>query len=109
MDKDRIKKGIEAYKNQQNVLLRLIRKTKGLTESKFDELFQSREFVRRVRFNKFGVNGDAFLLGMGVNGGTLWAETIELLQNMIAIDLVDTKYNDNNEIVYVLPKQGGVQ
>ena len=97
MNNDEIKKGIAAYKNQQNVLLRLIRKTGGLTASKFDDLFR-----KRRRLSSCAISGDSFILGMGINGGNIWSENLELLQLMIRIDLVDTKRNEHNEIVYVL-------
>ena len=101
MSKDEIRKGIAAYKHEQNVLLRLIRKTGGLTESKFDELFYRREFRKRTKPRISEIYGDSFILGMGMNGGTIWAEYLDLLQYMMAIDLVDTKRNKDNEIVYI--------
>ena len=101
MNKDEIRKGIAAYKHEQNVLLRLIRKTGGLTEGKFDELFYGREFRKRTRLRRSGLYGDSYILGMGSNGGTLWAEYLDLLQYMMAVDLVDTKRNNDNEIVYI--------
>ena len=102
MNKDEIRKGIAAYKYEQNVLLRLIRKTGGLTESKFDELFHGREFRKRTRLRRSGLYGDSYILGMGMNGGTIWAEYLDLLQYMMAVDLVDARRNKDNEIVYIL-------
>jgi hypothetical protein len=102
MTKDEIRKGIAGYKKQQYILLRLIRKSGGLTETKFDELFRGREFRKRPRLSSCGISVDSFILGMGVNGWNLWAKNLELLQMMMAIDLVDTHRNENNEIVYTL-------
>ena len=102
MTKDEIRKGIAAYDRQQKVLMRLIRITGGLTESKFDELFKGREFRKRVPLSPCGITGDSFILGCGVNGGNMWAENLELLQMMMAIDLIDTHRNEKNEIVYTL-------
>lgn len=98
------KDGIQAYSKEQKLLLRLIKFTKGLTESKFDELFIDREFKRRLRFHP--MTGDSFILGMGQNGDNEWAFHLDLLQHMMAINLIDTKRNEHNEIVYVLPDGG---
>ena len=102
MNKDEIRKGIAAYEKRQQVLMRLIRKTGGLTETKFDELFLGREWRKIVRFSAAPITGDSFILGAGINGFNMWAENLELLQMMIAIDLIDSSKNDNGEIVYTL-------
>ena len=101
MNKDEIRKGIECYKHEQQVLLRLIRKSGGLTASKFDKLFQGREFKKRTKLHKHGLSGDSFILGIGANGFNMWSENLDLLQRMIAVDLVDTVRNKKDEIVYV--------
>ena len=100
MNKDEIRKGIAAYKHEQEVLLRLIRKSGGLTESKFDELFYLREFRKRTKLRVSGLEGDSFILGIGVNGGSMWAEYLDLLQYMVACDLVYVRRNRLGEIVY---------
>jgi len=104
MNKKEIEKGIAAYKYEQEVLLRLIRKTNGLTERKFDKLFHGRELRKRTRLRRSGLYGDSFILGVGMNGGTMWAEYLDLLQYMVLSGLVDTKRNKRNEIVYILTK-----
>jgi hypothetical protein len=48
-----------------------------------------------------GITGDTFILGMGMNGGNLWAEMLELLQIMVALGMVDTK-TENGAVVYSL-------
>lgn len=102
MNKEEIKKGIAGYGYEQKRLLRLIRKTGGLSASKFDELFRENEYKQIRRLCHRGITGDTFLLGIGVNGFNLWAETLDLMQHMMAIDLIDTKRNEDNEIVYIL-------
>lgn len=87
--KQRIRKGIESYKHRQNVLLRLIRMQKGLTSEKFDEIFRGREYRKRCR--RIPIAGDSFLLGITENGFNEWTWHLELLQLMIAIDLVEVK------------------
>ena len=100
MNKDEIRKGIAAYKHEQEVLLRLIRKTYGLTESKFNELFYRREFRKRTKLRVSGLKGDSFILGIGINGGSMWAEYLDLLQYMVLLDLVYVRRNRQGEIVY---------
>lgn len=100
MDIKEIKKGIAYYSREQTVLMRLIRKLNGLSSSKFDELFQGREYRKHVKLRP--ISGDSFMLGVASNGFTEWAWWLELLQYMMAIDLVDTKRVDG-ELVYILP------
>jgi len=101
MNKEKIIAGIAGYRQEQQVLLRLIRKTGGLTSSKFDELFRGREYRKRMKIRP--ISGDSFLLGMGQNGGNEWAFYLELLQHMMAIGLVVTISNKTDEITYGLP------
>lgn len=101
MDKETIKKGISGYQREQQALLRLVRKPGGLAASKFDDLFRGREYRKRVKIRP--TPGDSFILGMGVNGGTEWAFYLDLLQHMMAIDLIDTIRNEKDEITYVMP------
>lgn len=91
MDKAQIAKGIAAYKHEQQVLLRLLKKKKGFTEKEFDHWFRGREYRKRVLFRRHGITGDSFILGMGINGGNMWAKYLELLQMMMTLDLVDAK------------------
>ncbi len=110
MNKEKIeetKKGISAYHREQKVLLRLIRLTKGLTQTRFDELFHARTLGggKPMMFHS-GVSGDSFVLG-GMNGElSPWSWNLDLLQHMMSIGLVDTKRNEKDEIVYVLPVEG---
>ena len=101
MDIEKIKNGIAAYHKEQEVLLRLIRLTEGLTETRFDELFRGREYRKSIPFHP--MSGDSFILGAGWNGLNEWAWQLDLLQHMMAIGLVDTTRNDKDEIVYILP------
>lgn len=104
---EEIKKGIANYHREQKVLLRLIRLTKGLTQTKFDELFYKRGLggTKGVMINSAGVSGDSFLLG-GMNGESVpWSWYLDLLQHMVEVGLVDTKRNEKDEIVYILPNE----
>ena len=94
-----IKAGIAAYDKEQEALLELIRKTNGLTASKFDETFSGAMLFSP----RGGIEGDSFMLGLGQNGFTEWAWQLDLLQHMMSIGLVDTTTNEDNEIVYILP------
>ena len=99
-----LKKGIADYSHEQKLLLRLIRMSNGLTQTKFDELFMDIECRKRVKLRGIPTM-HSFILGMGINGGNEWAWHLDLLQIMMEIGLVDTKRNEKNEIVYILPKE----
>lgn len=88
LDEDEIRRGIAAYKYEQNMLLRLIRLKKGLSSDDFDRLFSGVRFTRRLRMRP--VSGDSFLLG-GMNGEHSWQWWLELLQHMVRLDLVDVR------------------
>jgi hypothetical protein len=102
LNKQKIINGISAYSREQKVLLRLIDRSGGLTQSKFDELFIGREWRRGLHAHP--IDGDSFLLGASlVNGGTEWAFYLDLQQHMMMVGSVDTIRNDKNEIVYIRP------
>lgn len=115
MSKSDIKRGISAYGHEQAVLLRLIRKHGKLTASMFDKVFTNRpsryssgicNFHRNgkpviTKLSGVGISGDSYMLGMGANGFTPWAWWLDLLQHMMAIDLVNAK-TENGEVVYSL-------
>jgi len=88
-------KGIAAYAHEQQVLLRLLRKRGQFTADEFDEWLYGREWRRPLRMHP--IKGDSFLLG-GVTGGARdwW---LDLLQHMMALDLVDAK-TENGVVVY---------
>ena len=102
MDKQAIEKGIAAYKHEQQVLLRLLRKKNGFTEKDFDRWFKGREYRRRVFLTGHEITGDSFILGMGINGGNMWAEYLELMQMMMAVNLIDAT-TENGLIHYRIP------
>ena len=52
-----------------------------------------------------GVSGDAFLLGGMEGDSDPWAWYLDLLQHMIPVGLIDTKRNEKDEIVYILPEK----
>ena len=103
MDKTEIEKGIAAYKHERQVLLRLLRKRGQFTEHEFDKWFRGREFRKHCPLTGDGVTGDSFLLGIGQNGFSLWAKYLDLMQHMMAIDLIDAK-TENGIVVYSLMK-----
>ncbi len=102
INKQKLEKGIAAYSHEQEILLRLIRKTGGLTETKFDDLFRMRECKKSVSLRVVPVTKETFVLG-GVSYG-IWGQYLEILQVMMELGLVGTTRNDANEIVYILPK-----
>lgn len=98
---DEIRKGIAAYAHEQRVLLRLLRKRSSFTENEFDRWFRSREWKRPLRPR--GITGDAFILGMGVNGGNEWAKYLDLIQHMMRLGLIAAK--TINGVVTYFPGQ----
>lgn len=88
-EKERIVSGIAAYKKSQNLLLRILRRYKSFSENDFDRWFRNerRYFVPLG----MGCDGDSFILGMGLNGGTYWAFMLDLMQKMMMIGLIKTK------------------
>lgn len=95
--REKLRKGIAPYHHEQTVLLRLLRKRGQFTEREFDQWFRGREW-RRPRF-RFFMEGDSFILG-GLGGER--DKWLDLLQVMMALDLVDAK-TENRVIVYRLP------
>lgn len=81
--------GILAYHHEQRLLLRLLRKRRSFTSDEFDRWLIGREYKRR-RLYMPAIEGDSFILGVGVNGGTVWAFMLELLQIMMQMGLVTT-------------------
>ena len=104
--KERIRKGIAAYRQEQKMLIQLISKYGGLSQSKFDEIFQNRELKSPIRKSLGHVSGESFILGLSETGvGGAREFHLDLLQHMIAIDLIDTKRNEKGEIIYILRKK----
>ncbi len=92
-----IRRGLAAYTHEQEVLLRLIRKLGGLTESKFDELFLGRGMRRPTPPRP--ISGDSYLLG-----GLLqceWSRHLELLQYMVSLGDVTTTRDADGELIYL--------
>jgi hypothetical protein len=99
--KAKIAKGIAAYAHEQQLFIRLLRRRGSFTEREFDKWFRNREWTRPRLYPSHGICGDSFILGMGVNGGNLWAFMLDLLQHMRAIGLVKTSTVDGL-VVYSL-------
>lgn len=98
MTKSEIRAGIAAYHRAQQVFLRLLRKRGSFTEQEFDAWFKDREF-RRPTLSNSVIHEDSFILGIGLNGGTFWAEMLDLLQYMMILELVDAR-RENGVLVY---------
>ena len=98
---EQIRKGIAAYKHEQAVIVRLLRKRKQFTELEFDRWFKWREYRRHVPLRGGDIMGDSFILGMGINGGNIWATYLDLMQHMMAIGIVDAK-TENGIVTYKL-------
>lgn len=110
----RLNKGIAAYDHERNVLLRLLRKHGVFSSQQFDLWFdRGREKHKTMRMHRYNVgrrhsmrhqwfNGETFILGAGINGGTYWAKMLHLLQIMIDIGEVDVGRNHKGIIVYSL-------
>jgi hypothetical protein len=100
---EEIKKGIAAYDHEQRVFIRLLRRRGTFTEKEFDSWFSGRKFRKR-RVHRF--SRDTFILGIGINGGTLWAEMLDLLKMMVVQRVVDAKTVDG-VVTYSLVLVGG--
>jgi len=90
---ERVKRGIAAYAHEQAVLIRLLKQRGSFTEIEFDRWFRGREW-RRPRFRAHAITGDTFILGIGQNGGNMWAEWLEILQYMAILGVVETSTVD---------------
>lgn len=99
--KERLIKGIAAYKHEQTLLLRLLRKSGRFTSVQFDTWFYSRK-RRFKRLPKSGITGETFMLG-GF-GGDPRNKMLDLIQIMVCIGLVAT-HTEDHMIVYTLPKK----
>ena len=100
---EKLRHGIAAYSHEQKVLLRLIRKSGELTETKFDELFNGREHRKPGKLCGTGISGDSILLGIGINGFNEWAWWLELLQCLVSLKEVNTCMVDG-KVIYSLPQ-----
>lgn len=100
MNDEKLRRGIDAYRHEQKVFLRLLRKRGSFTEHDFDRWLRGREWKRPCSKARY-LTGDTFLLGMGMNGGTLWAKMLELLQIMQALGMINTR-TENGAVVYLI-------
>lgn len=102
MDVEQIRKGIEPYAHERAVLLRLLRKRGGsFTAPDFDRWFVGLEFRRPHNVKLKFLPEDGFILGVGRNGGTIWARTLHLLQILCALEDVEECMIDD-VVVYTL-------
>lgn len=97
-NRDSILRGIEAYRHEQEVFLRLLRKKGSFTEKEFDRWFIGREFRRPAKARP--ITRDTLILGIAKNGGSLWAEMLDLLIIMVRLGTVRTKINSEGLITY---------
>lgn len=102
-DKDRILRGIAAYKPMQEEIKQAIRDHGGrLTEDEFDAEFSSFRVVTGKNGQKMTITrpltispimGDSFMLGT-INGDFTQQQYLHLAQLMIAADLLDAETED---------------
>ncbi len=112
-DQEKILKGIKAYRREQKILLRLIRKNKeGLSDSKFDRLFSDfKETItgngntiqtrRPPKLRFFGFQRESFILG-NLTPYCEWEKWLHLLQLMCAAGLVKM-VKEGGHIYYRIP------
>ena len=107
---EKLKKGIAAYDHEQKVFLRLLRKRSSFTSKEFDLWFSTgREKHQDKRMSRYAsrfqwFDGNTFILGAGINGGSYWSKMLNLLQIMLDIGEVDVR-DDDGMVVYFLPNQ----
>lgn len=96
-----LRDGIAAYRKEQDIILRLLRRRGQFTASEFDTWF-GRWGNKRPRIRCRAYSPKAFILGVGANGGTEWAFFLDLIQHMIPLGLVEAR-KIKGEIVYSTP------
>jgi hypothetical protein len=96
---ERTRRGIAAYSHERKALLRLLRKRGSFSERDFDSWLRMREFRRPMKISP--MTGDTFILGVGINGGNMWALWLDLLQQMMVLGEVDAR-TERGIIVYRL-------
>jgi len=107
-DKEQIKKGIEAYKHRQNIILRIVRKHKELHQDEFDNIFSDYRttvengafYHKSRRLYLEALTRDTYILGGLLQGE--YSKWLHLTQLMIMIGLIKTKMK-NKKVVYYLP------
>ena len=106
---DKVRLGIAAYRHEQELILRVIRKHRHrLTEREFDRIFtdtkkrrgpDGRVLVTRANRHCFrALTGSTFILGgMFPRYRTVM---LDLTQHMVALGLVNTSTNEQGQVVY---------
>jgi hypothetical protein len=106
---DKVRLGIAAYRREQALILRVIRKHRHrLTERDFDRIFtdikrrrgpDGRVLTTRANRNRFrALTGDTFILG-GMSP-RYRSFMLDLTQHMVALGLVKTSTNEHGQVVY---------
>lgn len=113
MAKEEILEGIKGYSYEQEVLLRLIRKSpNGLTDTKFDKLFSDEKETidskgdvvrtrKSPRIRVMGYHRKSFILG-NLNSFCVWEKYLDLLQLMCRAGLV-TADKEDGHVIYRMP------
>ena len=96
--------GLETYRHDISVLLRLIRKLGVLTEDKFDDLYQSPR-----RGKAYAVGGDTLILGICSQGMSDWSIHLDLLLRLVEYGAVNTSTNSDGLVVYSLGESANEQ
>lgn len=101
LNPEELKKNIDAYKYEQEVLKRLIRKRGELSEKKFDLLFLNRS-VRRPKVRFCGMTEHSVILGnLSLDD---WSKWLHLLQIMVAMRSIDVG-TDKDGVFYTINRE----
>jgi hypothetical protein len=107
-EKQKLIRGIEAYRHRQNVILRILRRHKSLTQHDFDRIFSNVKyrklrdgFMPMMRFMQCEfIESESFILGSLQDGEH--GKWLHLIQLMSMVDLVKIQ-SVGGQIVYSLP------
>ena len=115
MTPDEIKEGIAAYKYEQSVIVRVLRRFGPITAEEFDKIFSDfkdkigpdgtiTRTMRPIKIRPCAYSPKAFLLGSLQQPGN-WAKWLQLTQLMSGIGMVDIQKIDGS-ITYRLANNG---
>ena len=91
---------IEAYKHEQLVFERLLRKRGSFTDIEFDSWFINREYKRPSKVTLMDKN--TIIIGLCGAGVSTWSKMLELLQIMMRLEIICCTRNVNGGFIYYL-------
>lgn len=111
MTRDEILRGLQGYEREMRTILRVLRR-RPFTQDEFDQAMsparifaaESRRKAKSIRNrrNRYqAYRPDQFILG-SMHGRSVWHITLDLMQHMMAADMVATHRNEHDRIVYTL-------